>query len=98
MECNLPFQYNFIFQLYQSVEPPSSTLEVEGGGGAIDICPRGLFWRKFNAEQLYLKVFWLRCIFLAALSPKWKVFCYVYLNFCYKDGGLTYRLYLVALI
>ncbi len=56
--------------------------------GEIDIRPRGLFQMKFNAKELLLEGFWMGCVFLAALSPKWNVCYRFYLNFCYK-GLLT---------
>ncbi len=48
------FQYNIIFQPYQSFKHLSST---RGWGWGIDICARILFCTKFNSEQLLFEAF-----------------------------------------
>ncbi len=51
IECILPFQYNIIFQPYQSSEPLSSTL------GEMYIRARKVFCTTFNSEQLLFEAF-----------------------------------------
>ncbi len=53
-ECILPFQYNIIFQPYQSFEPPNSTTGEGGGCGS-----RHIRFRTFLYEiQLWTTFIW----------------------------------------
>ncbi len=73
--ATLSFKFNVIFSfstlLYFNNINHSSLLALLWG--VIDICTRGLFRAKFNSEKLLFEAFLLRCVFLAALSPKFKV-------------------------
>ncbi len=50
-EFTFPFQYNIIFETYQSFDPPSSTPSRDR-----DLCPV-IFCTKFNSQQLLFEQF-----------------------------------------
>ncbi len=50
-ESTFPFQYNIIFETYQSLEPPTSTLD-----GGIHLHP-ALFCMEFKTERLLFEPF-----------------------------------------
>ncbi len=64
-ECNFLFIYNLIFQLYHLSSPVAPLW------GGIDICPRGLFCLKFDAEKLLFEAFFR----IKFNTWKSKVFC-----------------------
>ncbi len=63
MYC-FPFLKNIIFQAHQSFESHSSTL------GEIDKSARGLFYTKFNSEQLLFEPFFDRMRIFGIVKPK----------------------------
>ncbi len=73
--------YNF--QRWEFSEPPSSTLR-----GA-DIWARGLYVRNSISNNFYLKLFLMRCVFLAASSPKLNLLPRFCTLLFFKDGNLS---------
>ncbi len=58
-----PFQYNIIFETYQSFEPRSSTLE-----GDRHVRPL-IFCKKFNPQQLLFETFFLIMHIFGSVEP-----------------------------
>ncbi len=68
-ETTFPFQYNIIFEIYQSLEAPSST---PGGDRHV---PPLIFCTKFNSEQLlFEEFFYIISNFCGVLALKWTYF------------------------
>ncbi len=63
-ECNFPFLYNLIFQLYH-VSSPLTPLREE-----IDICSCGRFCPKFDAKKLSFEAFLGKMRIFGSVQPK----------------------------
>ncbi len=68
-ECNFLFLYQLIFKPYHLSSPLTPLW------GVMNICPRGLFCPKFDAEKLVFEAFFSEySVFLAVFSRKVNVF------------------------